>query len=206
MFGSSFGDLIRPSVDPSSEPRSCGQTACMPAGMDYLAAPLSVLLEISRGYSNCEGACLQLGASIYWTDTASAFEKCKCLHSPCTVHVARFQSVAKTWPQTLRKKRQKPCHVDVFAQYPRGAVIFGYRPAQRNKSRLSKRKAESTPDDRPTLRRSACKADSGVDVSFDNEAASSSPASTGPRRRSISRSWGTMESWKVKAAPKPSVG
>jgi len=90
ILGSEFGDLIRPAQSLPAGKQACGRYAPLPSGMDYLAAPLSILHDISKRYSKCRGNGIRLGKSTYWTDTAAAFEGCTCIQGSCSVNVTRF--------------------------------------------------------------------------------------------------------------------
>lgn len=192
IFGSDFGDLVMPSANVDNRNQSCGRYAPSPPDLDYLTAPVSVLRQISEAYSKSKGECVRLGSSTYWTDPTSSFESCSCLHASCAVNVVRFHSS----PARLRKGKESLCRKNIFAQYPRGAVIFGYQPNHLLKRRGPKRKLDDPEDAERNQKKLVPVADSGIDLNFGSEAASPGSGPVGWEERVTASSWNTMDSWK----------
>ena len=176
IFGSGFGDLIAPVK--SAIPTSCGQHMPVPEGLDYLAAPLYVLKDISFRHRTRKDGSVSLGDSTYWVDPETCLSKCLCLAQnsrKCVVSLSQLHSL----PVSFCKKRQSYAGGDIFTSNPLGAVIFGNKPSWLAQKKLGKRKKQSDGQEgRNTRPRGS---DSGVDLGASSSSGiASSPSHSQP--------------------------
>jgi hypothetical protein len=124
LFGHGYGELILPSV----QDKACGQSTSCPPEHDYLAAPLSLLLQPHKTTMAKRTNCFALGKSIIWENPAHAFP------SPCECALRKKKGDCETWISRLTSKtgilnRSGPelTPEALLERYPRGAVLFGHR-------------------------------------------------------------------------------
>jgi hypothetical protein len=136
IFGSGFGDLLRPKKKSGSGLQACGQSISLPRGDDYLAVPLYVIHRICkiqlerRDVAADITSYIQVGNSTYWLDPEATFAPCACDRSVCQISIARLANSAPG-----RTRQSVPLR-ELFSRNPHGAVIF---PCGSN--RLRKRQA-----------------------------------------------------------------
>lgn len=108
LFGSGFGDLIKPTGD------MCSKWEKLPCGESYIAASLSDLKDLMN-VQRCPQTVTRLGRSIWHTET-DLFHKCSCdedTHEPVQSLVPQFMS------------RSIPGRDSSIPTSDAGAVIFG---------------------------------------------------------------------------------
>lgn len=124
IFGSGFGDLLRPTGTSNSGLQACGQKVSLPRGDDFLAVPLYVIHRICKGQLERRDIaaeplnCLQVGTSTYWLDPETAFAPCACGKTACQISIARLANSAPAGARHMVSLRE------LFSRNPRGAVIF----------------------------------------------------------------------------------
>ena len=123
LFGSGFGDLIKPAEDFSggASRTRCGQRAPCPENHDYLAAPISLVSEIRKRHKTRKDNCVQLGEKIFWQDSLVPMENCDCAHKRCSIQTVKLQTDSLFGRQPMRQASSD----EVFKRYARGAIIFG---------------------------------------------------------------------------------
>lgn len=166
IFGSGFGELIRPCAAIDKLPSRCHQQSAVPPKNDYLMAPLAVLEGSMEGLQHTT-TCAQLARGLYWWNTEEAFQNCQCQcaerSARCTSRVKKLRErrpeVSSTWTRTFP---------EVFKLCPTGAIVMGYKPQ--------------------VLVKSAPNTDSFVKKSVDQSARQQSGASKSVRQQKLSPS------------------
>ncbi len=115
LFGSGFGDIIRPSTDVA-----CPYWRQVPKHRFYLAACVIDLLRIMETHGDHAGNPMKICKGMLWYTSNAAFDACQCVES----HDSRHSDFVQTlWPISL--KRVLPRREKVPLQ-KKGAVIFGH--------------------------------------------------------------------------------
>jgi hypothetical protein len=173
LLGSGFGDLLDPSINADIRRNGCSQHLPAPQDLDLLAAPLSILKNLSGRFSKKDGYSVRLGRDLYWHDAGSFFDCAYLEGRECATHVARFQG-----SRSICKKASKTIgELDVFKTYPKGAVLFGHCQQRLLKNRLPKRKRENDREDEGRRIRNAAKfSDSGIGMGSSSNANWSPPS------------------------------
>lgn len=130
IFGSDFGDLIRPG-EPSSV---CPNWRSLPSGSDYLAASHSTLKMLHERRLTRMWPGLAIGEvteKIIWLSATQLSEPCNCLASQGhqAAHICQMSPVQYLMSKKLRNLRsasRSMTPVDISRISPEGAVIFGY--------------------------------------------------------------------------------
>lgn len=115
LFGSGFGDIIRPSTD-----IACCYWRQVPRNRFYLAACVRDLQRIMETHGDPAGSPMKVCDDILWYNSSAAFDACECVGSHNSKHSDFVQTL---WPISLRSvlpRRPKP------ALQTEGAVIFGH--------------------------------------------------------------------------------
>ena len=118
LFGSSFGDLIRPS---KTATKACGCHANMdlPKGQDLLAVCVSELEDILQKRGSKATTPWRLVDDIYWLTPDKTFEPCKPGQKCDRVQVLLPATFPKLWGRNFKSPGD-------ISQAPRGALIFGH--------------------------------------------------------------------------------
>lgn len=130
IFGSDFGDLIRPG-EPSS---LCPNWRSLPSGSDYLAASHSTLKMLHERRLTRMWPGLAIGEvteKIIWLSANQFSGPCNCLASRDhqAGHICQLspvQYLMSTKLRNLRSASRSMTPVDISRISPEGAVIFGY--------------------------------------------------------------------------------
>lgn len=127
IFGSGFGELIRPCLSSDKLPFQCGQQSVVPRETDYLIAPLAVLKGSMERLQHTS-TCAQLARGLYWWNTDEAFQNCQCqcakASARCTSLVRKLHGSRPEGPSTWVPARLPK----VFELCPTGAIIMCYEP------------------------------------------------------------------------------
>ncbi|USP74567.1 hypothetical protein yc1106_01841 [Curvularia clavata] len=135
LFGSGFGELIRPTDN---------QTACsiwnkVPKGENHLAVSVSDIMRIQQREGSTKGGLLRLVDNIYWHKPDHIFESCLCVSENAEGHSDRIQLLIPKGKLGINDTALQ--HPGLLA--PGGAVIFGH--SSQNLERLgSLRRSRST--------------------------------------------------------------
>ncbi|KAF3760747.1 hypothetical protein M406DRAFT_324476 [Cryphonectria parasitica EP155] len=121
LFGTGFGDLIRPSSDRESGCPSCLFNFSAPKNQEYLAVcstELNTMLE-KRGFQH-KTRLSTLSEGLYWGERGDTFQHCQCSqHS--TMKQDRIQVLLRDGPAWSTKGLTTPTSLP-----ERGAVLFGH--------------------------------------------------------------------------------
>ncbi|KAK8001318.1 nucleoside phosphorylase [Apiospora marii] len=127
LFGSGFGDLIRPAPQSDHTPpvracSGCNYNTNVPPLCDYLAVCVSDIQEIIQKRGSQRTTPLRLVDDIYWHAPTQPFEICRCTgetnNRPDRVQVLLPGTFSKLWARNLRSPS--------LAASPRGALLFGH--------------------------------------------------------------------------------
>jgi hypothetical protein len=112
IFGSGFGELVRPILTTGDSHYRCGQQSAAPRDGDYLIAPLSVMKETIERFRH----------------TSTCVQDCECQRlrpsGRCTSLVKRLHGVRPGESGTQTSSRLPM----IFARCPTAAIIMGYEP------------------------------------------------------------------------------
>ncbi|KAL4909723.1 hypothetical protein BDW74DRAFT_173217 [Aspergillus multicolor] len=132
IFGSGFGDLIRP----TDLDAVCSRWKSVPTGLDYLATSVSTLNMLHEKRLQRLEPGLGLGEmtnKILWISPESQpFKVCECLSDPagatldarCHLHPVQYLVSKKPWKPNILPRGSAP--VDLLKLEKKGAVIFGH--------------------------------------------------------------------------------
>jgi hypothetical protein len=127
IFGSGFGELVRPILTTGDSHYRCGQQSAAPRDGDYLIAPLSVMKETIERFRHTS-TCVQLSHGLHWWNVDEAFRDCECQRlrpsGRCTSLVKRLHGVRPGESGTQTSSRLPM----IFARCPTAAIIMGYEP------------------------------------------------------------------------------
>ncbi|RDW90034.1 uncharacterized protein DSM5745_01809 [Aspergillus mulundensis] len=135
IFGSGFGDLIRP-TDPDAV---CARWKSVPMGMDYLATSVSTLNMLHEKRLQRLEPGLGLGEmtnKILWISPENQpFKTCECLCGPasaaldarCHLHPVQYLVSKKPWKPNILPRGSAP--VNLMKLEKKGAVVFGHLSA-----------------------------------------------------------------------------
>jgi hypothetical protein len=127
IFGSGFGELVRPILTTGDSHYRCGQQSAAPRDGDYLIAPLSVMKETIERFRHTS-TCVQLSHGLHRWNVDEAFRDCECQRlrpsGRCTSLVKRLHGVRPGESGTQTSSRLPM----IFARCPTAAIIMGYEP------------------------------------------------------------------------------
>ena len=115
LFGSGFGDIIRPSTD-----IACCYWRRVPRDRFYLAVRVLDLQQIMETHGDPAGNPMKICDGVLWYNSNAAFDACECLESHNSKHSDFVQTL---WPISSRRvlpRREK------LVLPTEGAVIFGH--------------------------------------------------------------------------------
>jgi hypothetical protein len=121
LFGREFGELLKPERGSN---KLCQSWVELPAGRDFLAAPVPDLAGVIKSEANGKGGPTKLAHNIFWHKPDKLFEPCECAPSfpmePWKIIKGTVcDRVQVLLPQSLGRK------VRPGVLEPKGAVIFG---------------------------------------------------------------------------------
>ncbi|RYP73035.1 hypothetical protein DL771_003903 [Monosporascus sp. 5C6A] len=130
IFGSGFGDLIRPD-DPS---RVCSKWRSVPTGLDYMAASVSTLKMLyERRLARMEPGLGvgELTRKVIWLSPCAPLKSCECVGGSravgtCHLNPVQFLRSKRSWNPRSMSRVMTP--VDVATLGEEGAAIFGHTP------------------------------------------------------------------------------
>ncbi|KAI1347988.1 hypothetical protein F5Y01DRAFT_229273 [Xylaria sp. FL0043] len=117
LFGSGFGELIRPRQTSAS---ICSRWSLLPKESYYLAACVSNLLEIMEEDGDAASNPRRLCDNIIWHMKRATFDPCPCIKDAKHSHHDPVQAL---FPLKFTRSLKKKAQVDLRAS---GAVIFGH--------------------------------------------------------------------------------
>ncbi|UNI20829.1 hypothetical protein JDV02_006880 [Purpureocillium takamizusanense] len=126
LFGSRFGELIRPATRGRNACGNCLFNAEVPKGRDYLAVCVPEVEEILEKCGSQGTIPWRLVDDIYWHAPGKTFEPCTCSGSPPAIaRTDRVQVLLPSllpnfWTRGLRSPAADP------SLTPRGAYLFGH--------------------------------------------------------------------------------
>ncbi|UKZ56724.1 hypothetical protein TrVGV298_010565 [Trichoderma virens] len=146
LFGSDFGELIKPRVDnPSKSCNRCGYGASLPSGKNHVAVCVDVLERIIETNGNKDTTGWRLTDDLYWHFNEPAFRSC------CTsLNGQRVNPKTGNWIQILSSKNIYHHPELLIPKNGMGndAVIFGHsRPRLVRMSRNIGIKRDLLPDE-----------------------------------------------------------
>jgi hypothetical protein len=127
IFGSGFGELVKPISTTGNSHYRCGQQSAAPRDVDYLIAPLSVLKETKERFRHTS-TCVQLSHGLHWWNVDEAFCDCQCQRlrpsGRCTSLVKKLH-IARPEGSRTQTSTRLPM---IFTRCPTAAIIMGYEP------------------------------------------------------------------------------
>lgn len=128
LFGTGFGELIRPVSPSQGSFKSCGDcqlNTAVPKGQDILAVCVSELQEILQKRGSTNTSPWRLVDDIHWHAPDKTFEACQC-HKNSSAKHERIQvllpsSMPKFWIRGLKSPNNNS-----LASALQGAVLFGH--------------------------------------------------------------------------------
>ncbi|KAI1130868.1 hypothetical protein F5Y10DRAFT_103811 [Nemania abortiva] len=180
LFGSHFGDLIRPSKTHTPECKSCHANMDLPKGQDLLAVCVPELQDILQKRGSRATTPWRLVDDIYWLTPDKTFEPCQCTEVS-TAKCDRVQVLLPaTFPKLWGRNFKSPSDL---AKAPRGALIFGHsrRFPLRWGDRGDPEQGHADQDHELDTLKSSMQ-DSGIGTSLDSSSGNdvNSPPSTSP--------------------------
>lgn len=147
LFGSGFGELIRPTLNQ----KACSFWDRVPKAENHLAASVSDIMRIQQREGSTKGGLSRLVDNIYWHKPDQIFEACVCVSENAERHSDRVQILIPRGNLEVDDTAlQSPGSLA-----PDGAVIFGHnsqdleRPSnlRRSRSTSTRQRANLTCDD-----------------------------------------------------------
>ncbi|KAI1503638.1 hypothetical protein F5X99DRAFT_375055 [Biscogniauxia marginata] len=174
LFGTGFGDLIRPLEGKAAACASCCYNTPVPKGQDHLAVCVPELQEILKKRGSKETTPWRLVDNIYWHNPDRTFEPCQCSKSRLPKHDRVQVLLPVTFPKLWARGFKSPADLSLT---PRGAFIFGHSwrfPLRWN----DKGDPEEGHPDQDMQEMVASFDDSGVGMSADSSSAGASIGSS----------------------------